>query len=62
MIALGLATEFALTVLTPRFVSFFLIPFIVINVSVCVVPNEIQPWVRFISSHIKMKGKTDSCA
>jgi hypothetical protein len=47
MCALGLATEAALTLLTPRFIPFFLIPFIVINVSVTVVPNEIQPWVRF---------------
>jgi Protein of unknown function (DUF3533) len=46
MLALGLATEVAITVLTTRFVAFFLIPFIVVNVSVTVVPNDIQPWVR----------------
>jgi Protein of unknown function (DUF3533) len=45
MLALGLATEVAVTVLTTRFVAFFLIPFIVVNVSVTVVPNDIQPWV-----------------
>jgi len=44
MCALGLATEAAITLLTPRFIPFFLIPLIVINVSVAVVPNEIQPW------------------
>jgi hypothetical protein len=44
MIALGMATEAVLTLLTVRFISFFLIPYIVINVSVTVVPNEIQPW------------------
>ncbi|KIM31251.1 hypothetical protein M408DRAFT_327517 [Serendipita vermifera MAFF 305830] len=44
MCSLGLATEAALTVLTTRFVAFFLIPFIIINVSVTVVPNDVQPW------------------
>ncbi|KAG8751570.1 hypothetical protein FRC14_007767 [Serendipita sp. 396] len=44
MLSLGLATEFALTLLTQRFVAFFLIPFIVINVSVSVLPHELQPW------------------
>jgi len=55
MLALGLATEAALTVLTTRFVAFFLIPFIVINVSVTVIPNDIQPWVSislFFWNHI----------
>ncbi|KAG8815111.1 hypothetical protein FRC17_000864 [Serendipita sp. 399] len=44
MLSLGLATEFALTLLTQRFVAFFLIPFIVVNVSVSVLPHELQPW------------------
>ena len=48
MLALGLATEFALTLLTQRFVAFFLIPFIVANVSVSVLPNELQPRVRLL--------------
>jgi hypothetical protein len=56
MLALGLATEVAITVLTPRFVAFFLIPFIVVNVSVTVVPNDIQPWVR---SALTIWGYTD---
>jgi len=43
MLALGLATEAALTILTPRFVAFFLIPFIVSSVSTCVISDELQP-------------------
>lgn len=45
MCALGLATEAVLTLLTPKFIAFFLIPYIVINISVTIVPSEIQPWV-----------------
>lgn len=47
MCALGLATEAAITLLTTKFIAFFLIPYIVVNVSVTVVPSEIQPWVSW---------------
>lgn len=33
MSAVGLATEFAITILGPRFMAFFLIPLIIVNVS-----------------------------
>ncbi|CAE6438385.1 unnamed protein product [Rhizoctonia solani] len=44
MCALGLATEAMVTILTPRFMAFFLIPLIISNVSVAVLPFELQPW------------------
>ncbi|CEL62334.1 Nitrosoguanidine resistance protein SNG1 OS=Saccharomyces cerevisiae (strain ATCC 204508 / S288c) GN=SNG1 PE=1 SV=1 [Rhizoctonia solani AG-1 IB] len=44
MTALGLATEAMVTILTPRFMAFFLIPLIISNVSVAVLPFELQPW------------------
>ncbi|KAF8596973.1 hypothetical protein BDV93DRAFT_500004 [Ceratobasidium sp. AG-I] len=44
MAALGLATEAMVTILTPRFMAFFLIPLIICNVSVASVPFELQPW------------------
>ncbi|WVQ98009.1 hypothetical protein IAU59_005129 [Kwoniella sp. CBS 9459] len=45
MSALGLSTEFMITVLGPRFVSFFLFPLIISNVSVVTLPHELQPWI-----------------
>jgi hypothetical protein len=33
MSSVGLATEFAITILGPRFMAFFLIPLIIVNVS-----------------------------
>ncbi|WVF69967.1 hypothetical protein IAT40_004752 [Kwoniella sp. CBS 6097] len=45
MSALGLATEFMITILGPRFVSFFLFPLIISNVSVVSLPHELQPWI-----------------
>ncbi|QRV72110.1 nitrosoguanidine resistance protein SNG1 [Ceratobasidium sp. AG-Ba] len=44
MAALGLATEAMITILTPRFMAFFLIPLIIVNVSVAVLPFDLQPW------------------
>ncbi|CAE6469862.1 unnamed protein product [Rhizoctonia solani] len=44
MAALGLATEAMVTILTPRFMGFFLIPLIISNVSVAVLPFDLQPW------------------
>ncbi|KAK8847379.1 hypothetical protein IAR55_005237 [Kwoniella newhampshirensis] len=45
MAAVGLSTEFAITILSPRFVAFFLIPLIIVNVSVASLPHELQPWI-----------------
>ncbi|KAH8825208.1 hypothetical protein DL96DRAFT_1817771 [Flagelloscypha sp. PMI_526] len=42
MMALGLALESMLTLLTIRFVGFFLIPWVVVNVSVAVLPIDVQ--------------------
>ncbi|QRW15611.1 nitrosoguanidine resistance protein SNG1 [Rhizoctonia solani] len=44
MTALGLATEAMVTILTPRFMAFFLIPLIISNVSVATLPFDLQPW------------------
>ncbi|CAE6533667.1 unnamed protein product [Rhizoctonia solani] len=44
MAALGLATEAMITILTPRFMAFFLIPLIISNVSVAALPFDLQPW------------------
>ncbi|KAG8735357.1 hypothetical protein FRC11_003316 [Ceratobasidium sp. 423] len=44
MAALGLATEAMVTILTPRFVAFFLLPLIISNVSVTTMPFDLQPW------------------
>ncbi|KIO25208.1 hypothetical protein M407DRAFT_244144 [Tulasnella calospora MUT 4182] len=43
MAALGLATEAMITLLTPRFISYFLIALIISNVSVASVPIVLQP-------------------
>ncbi|KAG8950622.1 hypothetical protein FRC04_007246 [Tulasnella sp. 424] len=43
MAGLGLATEAMITILTPRFVSYFLICLIISNVSVASVPIDLQP-------------------
>ncbi|KAI0311955.1 hypothetical protein OF83DRAFT_1166149 [Amylostereum chailletii] len=45
MCALGFALEAMLTLLTPRFMSFFLILWVVSNVSVCLFPIELLPGV-----------------
>ncbi|RSH94790.1 hypothetical protein EHS25_004596 [Saitozyma podzolica] len=45
MAALGLSVEFAITILGPKFIGFFLIPLIIANVSVASLPNELQPWI-----------------
>ncbi|WWD21471.1 hypothetical protein CI109_105957 [Kwoniella shandongensis] len=45
MAALGLSTEFAITIMGPRFIAFFLIPLIIVNVSVAALPHELQPWI-----------------
>ncbi|KAJ7200309.1 hypothetical protein GGX14DRAFT_524825 [Mycena pura] len=45
MLACGLALEAMLTLLTPRFVPFFLIVWIVTNVSVCVYPLQVLPHI-----------------
>ncbi|KAF8597403.1 hypothetical protein BDV93DRAFT_527436 [Ceratobasidium sp. AG-I] len=44
MAALGLATEAMVTILTPRFMAFFLLPLIISNVAVAVMPFDLQPW------------------
>ncbi|CCO31528.1 Nitrosoguanidine resistance protein SNG1 OS=Saccharomyces cerevisiae (strain ATCC 204508 / S288c) GN=SNG1 PE=1 SV=1 [Rhizoctonia solani AG-1 IB] len=44
MAALGLATEAMVTLLTPRFMAFFLLPLIISNVSVTSLPFDLQPW------------------
>ncbi|KAG8987044.1 hypothetical protein FRB90_003625 [Tulasnella sp. 427] len=43
MAGLGLATEAMITLLTPRFVAYFLIALIIFNVSVASVPIALQP-------------------
>ncbi|BEI86554.1 hypothetical protein CcaverHIS002_0608410 [Cutaneotrichosporon cavernicola] len=45
MASVGLATEFLITVIGPKFVSFTLIPLIIANVSVASLPHELQPWI-----------------
>lgn len=45
MTAVGYATEFAITIVGPKFVSFFLVPLIIANVSVVTYPHELQPWI-----------------
>lgn len=42
MAALGLATEAMVTLLTPRFMAFFLLPLIISNVSVTTMPYDLQ--------------------
>lgn len=44
MAALGLATEAMVTLLTPRFMAFFLLPLIISNVAVATMPFDLQPW------------------
>ncbi|KAG8782983.1 hypothetical protein FRC12_020254 [Ceratobasidium sp. 428] len=44
MAALGLSTEAMVTILTPRFMAFFLIPLIIANVAVATLPFDLQPW------------------
>ncbi|KAF9518190.1 hypothetical protein BS47DRAFT_1371079 [Hydnum rufescens UP504] len=44
MTALGLSTEAMVTLLTPRFMTYFLFPLIISNVSVASVPIILEPW------------------
>ncbi|KAF9506164.1 hypothetical protein BS47DRAFT_1305609, partial [Hydnum rufescens UP504] len=44
MAALGLATEAMITLLTERFMSYFLIPLIICNVAVAALPIVLEPW------------------
>ncbi|KAG8708136.1 hypothetical protein FRC08_000093 [Ceratobasidium sp. 394] len=41
MAALGLATKAMITILTPRFMTFFLLPFIIVNISVATMPFDL---------------------
>ncbi|KAJ9117426.1 hypothetical protein QFC22_004276 [Naganishia vaughanmartiniae] len=43
MMAVGLALEFAIVLMTPRFVAFALLPIIIVQVSVVSLPHELQP-------------------
>ncbi|KAF8179912.1 hypothetical protein BJ912DRAFT_1062709 [Pholiota molesta] len=43
MLALGLALESLITLLTPRFIPLFMLTWIIINVSVCVFPIDVLP-------------------
>ncbi|KAJ7138271.1 hypothetical protein C8R44DRAFT_976059 [Mycena epipterygia] len=45
MLACGLALEALITLLTPRFIPFFLLLWIITNVSVCVFPLQVLPHV-----------------
>ncbi|QRV84200.1 nitrosoguanidine resistance protein SNG1 [Ceratobasidium sp. AG-Ba] len=42
MSGLGLATEAVITILEPRFMAFFLIPLIIVNVSVTTMPFDLM--------------------
>jgi len=46
MWALGSAVESVITILTPRLVPFFLLPWIIVNVSVCVFPPVLLPGIH----------------
>ncbi|KAJ9098100.1 hypothetical protein QFC21_004429 [Naganishia friedmannii] len=43
MMAVGLALEFTIVLMTPRFVAFALLPIIIVQVSVVSLPHELQP-------------------
>jgi hypothetical protein len=45
MLASGLTFESMITILTPQFVPFFLLPYIIVNVSVCTFPVEVLPTI-----------------
>ncbi|WVQ72288.1 hypothetical protein IAR50_001838 [Cryptococcus sp. DSM 104548] len=45
MSALGLTTEAVITFLGPRFMPFFLLCFIILNVSITLMPYQLQPWI-----------------
>ncbi|TYJ57462.1 hypothetical protein B9479_001779 [Cryptococcus floricola] len=45
MSALGLTTEAVITFLGPRFMPFFLLSFIILNVSITLMPYQLQPWI-----------------
>ncbi|OXC69619.1 hypothetical protein AYX13_01788 [Cryptococcus neoformans] len=42
----GLATESPITVLGSKFMVFFLLPIIIVNVAVVSLPHELQPWIH----------------
>ncbi|CAE6448090.1 unnamed protein product [Rhizoctonia solani] len=44
MLALGLAIEAAVAILQPRFMAYFLVPWLIVNVSTPVEPHEMQAW------------------
>ncbi|KAG8770284.1 hypothetical protein FRC12_004382 [Ceratobasidium sp. 428] len=44
MLALGLAIEAAVTILEPRFMAYFLVCWLIINVSTPIDPHEMQVW------------------
>ncbi|CAE6473964.1 unnamed protein product [Rhizoctonia solani] len=44
MLALGLAIEAAVTIIQPRFMAYFLVSWLIINVSTPVEPHEMQVW------------------
>ncbi|KAG8707663.1 hypothetical protein FRC08_000366 [Ceratobasidium sp. 394] len=44
MAALGLATEAKITILTPRFMVFFLLPLIIVSILVASMPIDLLPW------------------
>ncbi|KAJ1300800.1 hypothetical protein OPQ81_002440 [Rhizoctonia solani] len=44
MLALGLVIEAAVTILQPRFMAYFLVPWLIVNVATPVEPHEMQVW------------------
>ncbi|KAF9509195.1 hypothetical protein BS47DRAFT_1488032 [Hydnum rufescens UP504] len=44
MTALGLSTEAMITLLTPKYMTYFLVPLIIFNVAVSSVPITLEPW------------------
>ncbi|KAG6812721.1 hypothetical protein H0H92_001082 [Tricholoma furcatifolium] len=47
MMAVGLALEALITILTPRFIPFFMIIWIIIDVSVCIYPIDVLPKIFY---------------
>jgi len=45
MLAVGLALESLITLLTPRFIPFFMLTWIITNLSVCIFPIEVMPLI-----------------
>ncbi|KEP51553.1 putative nitrosoguanidine resistance protein SNG1 [Rhizoctonia solani 123E] len=44
MLALGLAIEAAVSILQPRFMAYFLVPWLIVNVATPIEPHEMQVW------------------